>query len=233
MPQVRKVLLTGTGLTIKGSVSTSSALPSSGNNQGDGYIAADTGHLWVYSNSSASGSVNGFLDVGLVQGPAGPAGATGPAGPIGPQGSTGATGATGPAGPAGSTGATGATGPAGTAGATGATGPQGPTGSTGATGPAGPAGNLTYTTVSSSGTVTTAAFNYYAVNRSVGAVTFNPAASPNLGDLVAISVQGTGTAVPRFAATVLNTNGGTDTFFDFGQNGVAYFRYNGTYWDWN
>lgn len=92
---------------------------------------------------------------------------------------------------------------------------------------------LAINSVVNSGTITCAANSYYTVNRSVGAVTFNPPAAPNAGDLIIISVQGTASAVPRFAATVLNLNGGTDAFFDFGQNGIAYFRYNGTYWDWN
>lgn len=94
---------------------------------------------------------------------------------------------------------------------------------------------LTYNpAITSAGTVQTSAANYYTVNRSVGAVTFNPPSSPNLGDLVVISVTGTGSNVPRFAATVLNPDtGGTDSFFDFGANGIAYFRYNGSYWDWN
>ena len=79
---------TGSSVPIKGTVSTSSALPSTGNTQGDGYLAADTGHLWVYSNSTANGSVNGFVDVGLVRGPAGAAGAVGPQGPAATTGTT-------------------------------------------------------------------------------------------------------------------------------------------------
>ncbi len=71
----------GASVTVKGSVATSSALPNGGNALSDGYIAADTGHLWVYSNSTANGNVNGFLDVGSVRGPTGLAG---PAGPLVP-----------------------------------------------------------------------------------------------------------------------------------------------------
>lgn len=110
----------GTGLNIKGTVASSANLPTTGNTAGDGYITADTGHLWVFQSSTGT-----FADVGLVRGPTGNPGATGP------QGLTGATGATGVTGP---TGATGATGPAGL------TGPAGPMGSVGDTGPAGPTG---------------------------------------------------------------------------------------------
>src|ERR1700746_2862662 len=110
----------GASLTLKGSVPTSADLPTSGNTQGDLWIAADTGHGWVWDDGT------GWSDVGPIQGP------PGPAGPQGPQGNPGPTGATGPAG---SVGATGPPGP------TGAIGPAGPTGATGAIGPAGPQGN--------------------------------------------------------------------------------------------
>ena len=123
----------GTSVIIKGTVATSSNLPMVGNTVGDGYITADTGHLWVWS-----GSV--WTDVGLIRGPAGPTGATGatgPAGPAGPAGPTGATGATGPQGPIGLTGPQGPQGPTGQTGATGQTGPQGPQGLTGPQGPQG------------------------------------------------------------------------------------------------
>ena len=141
-------------ITILGSVATSASLPGSAT-AGDGYIAVDTGNLWVYDGAT-------FIDLGTIQGPAGPAGATGPTGadgatgPAGPQGDPGPAGATGPTGPAGAAstvpgptgpaganGATGPTGPAGEtgpAGANGATGPTGPAGANGATGPTGPAG---------------------------------------------------------------------------------------------
>ena len=143
----------GTGVSIRGSVPTSDALPGAAA-EGDAYLTEDTGHLWVWSGSS-------WVDAGNITGPAGPEGATGPTGPAGADGAPGATGPqgpkgdqgadgpagpqgdpgpTGPQGPKGDTGATGATGPKGDTGATGATGPQGPKGDQGPTGPQGPAG---------------------------------------------------------------------------------------------
>ena len=133
----------GQSLSMKGSVSSSSSLPASGNNLNDAWIAMDTGHLWVWNGSS-------WVDAGQFQGPigptgpqgiqgatglTGPAGATGPTGPAGPTGDTGLTGNTGPQGPQGNQGPTGPAGPQGTTGATGAQGPQGPAG------PQGPQGN--------------------------------------------------------------------------------------------
>jgi len=112
----------GTGVVIKGSVPDSGALPPTGNQPGDGWIAADTGHLWVWDGDS-------WVDAGLIQGPPG---ATGPMGPPGPQGIQGVPGPTGP---------TGATGPQGPIGNTGPQGPQGIKGDTGATGPTGATGS--------------------------------------------------------------------------------------------
>lgn len=84
----------GTGVDIKGSVPTAADLPTTGNTPGDGWIADDTGHLWIWGGSS-------WTDAGEIKGPPGPAGPQGPTGPSGPTGPPGATGATGPAGPAG------------------------------------------------------------------------------------------------------------------------------------
>ncbi|MBS1684470.1 MAG: hypothetical protein JSS76_06940 [Bacteroidetes bacterium] len=130
----------GTAVSIKGSVATSSALPSTGNTTGDGYLTQDTGHLWVWDGVQ-------WIDAGLIQGPQGNVGATGPQGVTGANGQTGPAGPTGPTGVDGSTGPVGATGPGGGAtGPTGATGADGVngqtgiTGSTGATGPTGPTG---------------------------------------------------------------------------------------------
>jgi len=159
----------GTSVTIIGSVATSSALPSSyTGNISDGYIAQDTGDLWVWSGTQ-------WNDVGKIRGPQGNTGltgaqgtqgVTGAAGGQGIQGVTGAIGATGVQGIQGISGATGAKGDQGsqgitgaigatgnqgiqgatgatglgTAGATGVTGPQGPAGANGATGIALPAG---------------------------------------------------------------------------------------------
>lgn len=84
----------GTGINLKGSVATSSALPATGNTTGDGYITTDTGHLWVWEGGQ-------WVDVGVIVGPAGPQGPAGPAGPQGIQGAVGPTGATGPTGAVG------------------------------------------------------------------------------------------------------------------------------------
>lgn len=128
----------GPSITIKGSVATSSALPTTGNNVNDAWIANDTGDLWIWNGSS-------WTNAGKITGPAGPAGPTGPTGSQGVNGAS-ATIAVGtvntlPAGqPATVTNA-------GTSlaaifnfgipqGQTGATGNPGPTGATGATGPA-------------------------------------------------------------------------------------------------
>jgi hypothetical protein len=143
----------GTGINMKGTVSSSSALPG-GASVGDAYIANDTQHLWVWEGTS-------WVDSGPIVGPQGPPGVAGPTGPQGSPGSTGPAGPTGPIGPTGLTGPTGPTGltgpkgdtgdigpqgvkgDTGNTGLTGLTGPQGvkgDTGDTGATGPAGPTG---------------------------------------------------------------------------------------------
>ncbi len=154
----------GAGITYKGTVSSSSALPSSGNTLGDAYIALDTSNLWVWNGSS-------WVDNGPVAftGPTGPTGAqgiqgaTGPTGPTGPTGDQGAQGVAGPTGPtgaastvAGPTGPTGSVGPTGPTGDAGAAGSVGPTGPTGASGP----NSVTIgTTTVSSGTSTRLLFN--------------------------------------------------------------------------
>jgi hypothetical protein len=115
---------TGAGVKILGTV----ASATSGNLSaadptpvaGDGFIASNTGHLWVYTGT---GPIAGFVDAGNITGPAGPSGPSGPQGPVGATGLTGATGPNstipGPSGPQGSLGPRGATGPS---------GPQGPSG---------------------------------------------------------------------------------------------------------
>src|ERR1700746_1143020 len=45
----------GASLTLKGSVPTSADLPASGNTQGDLWIAADTGHGWVWDDGTGWG----------------------------------------------------------------------------------------------------------------------------------------------------------------------------------
>lgn len=91
----------GTGLAVKGTVANAAALPTSGNITGDGWIASDTQHLYIWSGTAWS-------DAGPVsQGPAGPQGdqgAPGPKGDTGPQGPQGIQGVQGPQGPKGDTG---------------------------------------------------------------------------------------------------------------------------------
>jgi hypothetical protein len=127
----------GTGLTIRGTVPTAASLPYTNNAVGDGWLAADTGHLWTWDGTR-------WIDAGLIQGPAGPKGdpgdpgADGATGAQGPKGDQGIQGIQGPAGPKGDPGDPGADG------ADGATGPQGPKGDPGADstvpGPEGPQG---------------------------------------------------------------------------------------------
>jgi hypothetical protein len=118
----------GTSVNIKGTVANQAALPPSGNAAGDGYIAQDTGHLWVWDGDS-------WNDAGPIVGPTGPTGPTGAAGPTGPTGTAGAQGPTGPTGAVSTV-----PGPTGPTGVAGATGPTGPTGSAGVSGPTGPTG---------------------------------------------------------------------------------------------
>lgn len=59
----------GTSINIKASLSSSSELPSSGQQLGDCYLI--NGHLWVYTNSQKETAANGFDDAGSIQGPAG------------------------------------------------------------------------------------------------------------------------------------------------------------------
>ena len=98
----------GTGLQLKGTVTSSANLPgypsSYTGSAGDGYIATDTGHLWTWSGTA-------WVDAGNITGPQGPQGATGAQGPQGPTGPQGVTGAQGPTGPQGATGAQGPSGP--------------------------------------------------------------------------------------------------------------------------
>lgn len=62
----------GTGVNIKGAVSSSSDLPGSGED-GDAYIVNETGNLWVWSSDEGK-----FVDTGAqIKGPKGDAGAKG------------------------------------------------------------------------------------------------------------------------------------------------------------
>ena len=124
----------GTSINIHGTVPDSSYLPSTGQVLGDAYIAEDTKHIWVYADSSAPGSVNGFIDAGSIQGPSGPQGYTGSIGDSGAQGPQGPQGDIGPQGPQGDIGPQGPQGDIGPQGPQGDIGPQGYTGSAGAPG---------------------------------------------------------------------------------------------------
>ena len=75
----------GTGIAIQGSVPSSADLPLSGNTEGDAWITADTGHLWVWDGTQ-------WVDAGLIQGSDGPQGPQGPQGIQGPQGVEGPQG---------------------------------------------------------------------------------------------------------------------------------------------
>ena len=147
----------GSAVWIKGSVATSASLPLTGNSNGDGYIAADTGNLWVWTgnqwqnqgpvrgpqgNPGSAGPIGATGATGApgAMGAVGPPGAQGPSGPRGPQGATGVPGPAGPTGAVGAMGAIGATGPVGTTGPQGVPGPVGAQGITGLSGPQGTAG---------------------------------------------------------------------------------------------
>lgn len=122
----------GAGLTILGTLSFPSQLPSEGES-GDGYLI--DGDLWVWVEDSSS-----WENVGRIQGPAGLRG------PKGDKGDTGDTGPQGPVGPSGSQGPQGAQGPTGEQGPQGNQGPQGSVGPQGLTGPQGDQGDsLEYT----------------------------------------------------------------------------------------
>lgn len=59
----------GTSINIKGDLISSEELPNSGQQNGDCYLIS--GNLWVYTNSTDPEAVNGFKNVGTIQGPAG------------------------------------------------------------------------------------------------------------------------------------------------------------------
>jgi hypothetical protein len=131
----------GTSVNIVGQVSTSSGLnPSYSGNQGDGFIAQDTGNLWVWSGSS-------WTNVGRILGYTGSQGV----GYTGSQGIQGIPGEAAAIGYTGSTGYTGSQGTPGEAAAIGYTGSQGELGYTGSSGAyaavgfTGSEGNLGYT----------------------------------------------------------------------------------------
>lgn len=88
----------GGGITITGSVADSSLLdPGYAGATGDGFIAEDTGDLWVWNGST-------WINVGTIQGPRGYTGSVGYTGSAGADGTTGYTGSQGNTGYTGSAG---------------------------------------------------------------------------------------------------------------------------------
>ncbi|MHA1704099.1 MAG: hypothetical protein ACTSWK_17745, partial [Promethearchaeota archaeon] len=59
-------IFNGTLVTIKSSVDTYNNLPISGNTTGDGRITSDTGHLYIWLNTLASGSLSDWDDQGDI-----------------------------------------------------------------------------------------------------------------------------------------------------------------------
>jgi hypothetical protein len=104
----------GTGITMRGTVPTSSDLPSDPleNIQGDAYIVEEDDSLWIWDGTA-------WVSGGSIQGPPGAQGPQGTVGPQGPKGDTGAQGIQGTQGPKGDQGIQGVPGPE---------GPQGPQG---------------------------------------------------------------------------------------------------------
>lgn len=125
----------GQGITIKGSLTNVSQLPTTGT-LGDAYLI--NGVLYAYVGTGGDTSGGKWQMCGNITGPQGPKGNTGPQGPGGPQGIKGAQGDRGPQGPTGPQGPKGAQGDRGP---TGSLGPQGPLGPQGARGPQGYAGS--------------------------------------------------------------------------------------------
>ena len=84
----------GTGINFKGTVPSVSALPPTGNANGDAYTVTSTGDLYIWDGTQ-------WVNNGHIQGPQGIPGEQGPQGSTGPQGPQGQTGAQGPQGIAG------------------------------------------------------------------------------------------------------------------------------------
>lgn len=68
---------TGAAVNMLPPVATEADLPTTGNNQGDGRVALDTGDLWVWDGTQ-------WFTTGPIQGPPGIQGPAGPPGPVGP-----------------------------------------------------------------------------------------------------------------------------------------------------
>lgn len=59
----------GTSITILGDLTSTDELPSSDQTLGDSYLI--DGELWVYTNSTETSAVNGFINAGSIKGPSG------------------------------------------------------------------------------------------------------------------------------------------------------------------
>ena len=115
----------GSSVEIKGSVANSAALdPAYTGNVGDGFVAIDTGNLWVWDGAQ-------WNDVGQIRGYAGSVGFSGSIGFTGSRGDIGFTGSQGDQGVVGFTGSKGDQGVVGFAGSQGDQGVVGFTGSKG------------------------------------------------------------------------------------------------------
>lgn len=114
-------------ITIKGTLASTTALPTPPATTSDAYVVA--GELYIWDSAAAA-----WVNVGRFAGPSGPKGDPGDQGPQGVQGLPGPAGQTGLRGPKGDTGVTGSVGPQGAPGA------PGLNGANGAPGPPGPQG---------------------------------------------------------------------------------------------
>ena len=207
---------TGLGVTMKGSVLTVVALPSTGNTVGDAWIVDADGNLYVWNGTT-------WTDAGQI---------VGPAGPTGPQGIQGLTG---PAGPTGAQGIQGLTGPAGTAGAT---GPQGPAGqsvtvkssgtnlTTAATSINFTGAGVTATTVGADVTVTVAGSTYTLPTASttvLGGMKVGTGLAIDGTGVVSVTASGTTNLTNTPAATnvVINSSTGTGTTLAAATTAVA------------
>ena len=133
----------GTGVAIKGTFTSTSQLPATGNVIGDAFLIGGNLHIWQGSSWNNAGTIQGPQGIQGIQGVKGDTGAQGLKGDAGPKGDTGTkgdTGADGIQGPIGLTGAKGDTGIQGPIGLTGATGERGLQGIQGNIGPKGDTG---------------------------------------------------------------------------------------------
>lgn len=133
----------GTGVSIIGSVESSSNLPDSSQSE-DGQAYLVGGDLYVFGSGvwSNVGRIQGPEGTRGPEGPQGLKGDIGPQGPVGLQGPIGERGERGPEGPQGLIGPEGPQGIQGLQGPEGSQGPQGETGLQGIQGPTGPQGEI-------------------------------------------------------------------------------------------